>query len=434
MPNGTALEVLKRNSDGWWYVRVVASGQEGWALSGQKDKRWIVCCAPPSKPSQLTQTVPDRSTQVPAPVSSGPVLLTLTSDGIVFNPEAIANRCLRETGAQPGIMNAPGGAELLKCIEREQAEQAAQLGERACNDNLCIYRLKQVADNTFAGSGYTVKHRISSKPRKFGNQDLIEYESLLTRDDGKQAIMSQTIGPVGSIFFDQSSTPRPKSEITAKYYGPIGVGPDAFVVLSVPQERVADDDKRATAVSLPCQNVPTDLIPCALKWKTVEFKFEMISRTGAFRMDGTEETALKNRKDFRGSRSDKITFSNNDDVFFFTQRDGGFLYKVNLELDFLANRSRAPKGAEYPPCVKLSRGQMDLKNNILSWNRVSEASCGWNNTLKISYQIAFSPDFTACSVAEFSLVDKDVDPKGSGYMLHTHRFAKSLECRIYNAK
>src|ERR1035437_9289902 len=42
MPNGTALEVLKTNSDGWWYVRVVASGNEGWALSGQKNQRWIV--------------------------------------------------------------------------------------------------------------------------------------------------------------------------------------------------------------------------------------------------------------------------------------------------------------------------------------------------------------------------------------------------------
>jgi tetratricopeptide (TPR) repeat protein len=41
MPNGTALQVLQRRSDGWWYVQVVETGQKGWALSGQSGKVWI---------------------------------------------------------------------------------------------------------------------------------------------------------------------------------------------------------------------------------------------------------------------------------------------------------------------------------------------------------------------------------------------------------
>jgi hypothetical protein len=45
MPNGTALKVLQRRADGWWHVRVVSSGQEGWALSGQGGAVWIACCA-----------------------------------------------------------------------------------------------------------------------------------------------------------------------------------------------------------------------------------------------------------------------------------------------------------------------------------------------------------------------------------------------------
>jgi hypothetical protein len=45
MPNGTLLQVLQRRPDGWWYVRVLPSGQEGWALSGQGNSLWIECCA-----------------------------------------------------------------------------------------------------------------------------------------------------------------------------------------------------------------------------------------------------------------------------------------------------------------------------------------------------------------------------------------------------
>src|SRR4051794_33481581 len=44
MRNGTLLEVVKRSPDGWWYVRIANTRQEGWALSGQGRVKWIVCC------------------------------------------------------------------------------------------------------------------------------------------------------------------------------------------------------------------------------------------------------------------------------------------------------------------------------------------------------------------------------------------------------
>jgi hypothetical protein len=44
MPNGTLLKVLQRQGDGWWYVRVLPSGPEGWALSRQGNNVWIECC------------------------------------------------------------------------------------------------------------------------------------------------------------------------------------------------------------------------------------------------------------------------------------------------------------------------------------------------------------------------------------------------------
>jgi hypothetical protein len=45
MPNGTPVKVLERRADGWWYVRVLPSGPEGWALSREGNRVWIVCCA-----------------------------------------------------------------------------------------------------------------------------------------------------------------------------------------------------------------------------------------------------------------------------------------------------------------------------------------------------------------------------------------------------
>jgi len=44
MPNGTLLQVLQRRNDGWWQVRVVPSGEEGWTFSGQGNRQWIMCC------------------------------------------------------------------------------------------------------------------------------------------------------------------------------------------------------------------------------------------------------------------------------------------------------------------------------------------------------------------------------------------------------
>src|SRR5689334_14311296 len=45
MANGTKLEVLLRRADGWWYVKVAPTGEEGWAFSGQGSKAYILCCA-----------------------------------------------------------------------------------------------------------------------------------------------------------------------------------------------------------------------------------------------------------------------------------------------------------------------------------------------------------------------------------------------------
>ena len=47
MPNGTLIDVLERRVDNWWYVRIVETGQVGWALSRQGNRVWISCCRSP---------------------------------------------------------------------------------------------------------------------------------------------------------------------------------------------------------------------------------------------------------------------------------------------------------------------------------------------------------------------------------------------------
>ena len=44
MPNGTLLEVLEKRADGWWRVRVLSNGKEGWALNRYGNRVWIHCC------------------------------------------------------------------------------------------------------------------------------------------------------------------------------------------------------------------------------------------------------------------------------------------------------------------------------------------------------------------------------------------------------
>jgi hypothetical protein len=62
MPNGTVLQVLQRNNDGWWYVRVAGSSIEGWALSHQGRNVWIICCTgsaavPPPIPNDYAAVI-----------------------------------------------------------------------------------------------------------------------------------------------------------------------------------------------------------------------------------------------------------------------------------------------------------------------------------------------------------------------------------------
>jgi hypothetical protein len=63
MANGTKLEVLLRRVDGWWYVKVSPTGEEGWAFQGSNNKAYILCCTagegPAAEPGPPAKDIAD---------------------------------------------------------------------------------------------------------------------------------------------------------------------------------------------------------------------------------------------------------------------------------------------------------------------------------------------------------------------------------------
>ena len=57
MPNLTWVQVMKKRPDGWWQVRDLATGQTGWALSGNKTTTWIIDPSVPTSHGDPAQVV-----------------------------------------------------------------------------------------------------------------------------------------------------------------------------------------------------------------------------------------------------------------------------------------------------------------------------------------------------------------------------------------
>ena len=66
MPNGTAVEILDKRPDGWWLVRDVGTGRQGWALSGSPTTQWIVCCTSARNTPSGSQTEFVRGFKMPS--------------------------------------------------------------------------------------------------------------------------------------------------------------------------------------------------------------------------------------------------------------------------------------------------------------------------------------------------------------------------------
>jgi PBP1b-binding outer membrane lipoprotein LpoB len=119
MPNGTMLEVIERRPDNWWFVKVVDTGQTGWALSQQGNRRWIHCCVQENAQSGMI----NRNTQpamenppVVDPGVQGPQQTAVSSahiNTIDGENAAAINKRIGDLGAQ---------IEILTKVVGEQSE------------------------------------------------------------------------------------------------------------------------------------------------------------------------------------------------------------------------------------------------------------------------------------------------------------------------
>lgn len=111
MANGTQLDVLLRRRDGWWFVKVAATGEQGWAFSGRGNQAYIMCCAgsaaatttaPAPDPNAATggsgAPTQDSGTSGPA-VTSGPAATS--------GPVADSSATTADPAPAPADANAP---------------------------------------------------------------------------------------------------------------------------------------------------------------------------------------------------------------------------------------------------------------------------------------------------------------------------------------
>jgi hypothetical protein len=118
MPNGTPLKVLERRGDGWWYVRVLPSGPEGWALSRQGSSVWIECC----------RTGTNDLKTIPTP--DEPVGFKTPSNNIYCQLDEAVLRCdLREMSTRP---RRPRDCD-LEWGDAFVIEQTGRSGYRLCH-------------------------------------------------------------------------------------------------------------------------------------------------------------------------------------------------------------------------------------------------------------------------------------------------------------
>ena len=99
MRNGTRVQVLQRRSDGWWYVRVIPSGEEGWALSGQGNKIWIECCVAASVDRAINSAPPQQLIRFRTP-SNNVHCMAVTDEGKA-EPNGIACDITNRSSTKP---------------------------------------------------------------------------------------------------------------------------------------------------------------------------------------------------------------------------------------------------------------------------------------------------------------------------------------------
>ena len=127
MPNGTQLHVLKRQDDGWWNVRVVQTGQEGWALSGQGSRS----CDCRQQAAHRSRQVPERcevEESVAAALRSRLGAKLILRDGVMIGDYALQNwqDPVEDTGGQT-LLRYEAGTQQWKLLDTDMGHEIATM-------------------------------------------------------------------------------------------------------------------------------------------------------------------------------------------------------------------------------------------------------------------------------------------------------------------
>jgi uncharacterized protein len=174
LSNGTLLRVLEKRPNGWWRLQVVSNGKQGWALSGQRGRSWIVCCT-------SAVSLPKVETSV---ALSPAALKKLVDSGeyIHFAVEIFGNTGKRDPEEMPGDITlasqefdiAPGQKTAIGGTLASQQDLAAvrpmiwmnvYSSRRVFSDNLLNCDLVQQAWSDLVAAGdLTIKCSLIGEP------------------------------------------------------------------------------------------------------------------------------------------------------------------------------------------------------------------------------------------------------------------------------